>query len=112
MKKLFSFLFLAFCATVSFAQVAADKKKTPDPAKTLYTLEASCGTCQFKMKAKGCPLAVKFEGKPYLVEGTNIDDHGDAHAEDGFCKAVRKAKVQGEVVGDKFVVSFFELIKE
>jgi hypothetical protein len=64
------------------------------------------------MKGKGCILAVKYEGKSYFVEGTNIDDHGDAHEEDGFCNAVRKAKVQGSIVADKFAVTYFELLKQ
>jgi hypothetical protein len=45
------------------------------------------------------------------VEGTDIDDHGDAHGEDGFCNAIRKAQVQGKVEGDKFVVTYFKLVK-
>jgi hypothetical protein len=45
------------------------------------------------------------------VQGTAIDDHGDAHDEKGFCNAVRKAKVQGSLKGDKFVVTYFELLK-
>lgn len=111
MKKAFlSALATLFCL-VSFSQNEVKKKLVFDPAKPVYELDASCGTCKFKMKAKGCPLAVKFEGKPYLVEGTDIDEHGDAHSEEGFCNAIRKAKVQGEVVGDKFVVTYFELLK-
>ena len=48
-------------------------------------VEAACGQCQFKMKdKKGCDLAVRIDGKSYFVEGTKIDEHGDAHADDGF----------------------------
>jgi hypothetical protein len=54
---------------------------------------------------------VKYEGKAYAVEGTGLDDHGDAHEEKGFCMAVRKAKVQGSLQGEKFVVTYFELLK-
>jgi hypothetical protein len=79
--------------------------------KVFLYLEASCGTCNFEMKGKGCFLAVKYEGKAYAVEGTGLDDHGDAHEEKGFCMAVRKAKVQGSLKGDKFVVTYFELLK-
>jgi hypothetical protein len=64
------------------------------------------------MKAPGCPLAIKMDDKFYLVEGTKIDDHGDAHADDGFCNAIKKAKVQGTVEGDKFKVTYFEIVKE
>lgn len=76
-------------------------------------VEVACGQCQFKMKQKKCcDLAVRIDGKSYFVEGTKIDDHGDAHAKDGFCNAVRKAEVVGEVKGDKFVVSYFKLLPE
>jgi hypothetical protein len=59
------------------------------------------------MKGSTCKLAVKINNKDYYVEGTSIDGHGDAHAKDGFCNSIRKAKVQGEIVGDKFLVSYF-----
>lgn len=76
-------------------------------------VEASCGQCNFGMTSKkGCDLAVKIDGKPYFVEGTKIDQHGDAHAKDGFCNAVRKAKVSGEIKNDAFVVTTFTLIDE
>jgi hypothetical protein len=107
MKKLLLFLFFA-----SFAATAQTKPAGKlDASKPVLTLEASCGTCNFEMKGKGCFLAVKYEGKAYAVEGTGLDDHGDAHEETGFCMAVRKAKVQGSLKGDKFVVTYFELLK-
>ena len=107
MKKLLLFLFFA-----SFAATAQTKPAGKlDASKPVLTLEASCGTCNFEMKGKGCFLAVKYEGKAYAVEGTGLDDHGDAHEEKGFCMAVRKAKVQGSLKGDKFVVTYFELLK-
>ena len=107
MKKLLLFLFFA-----SFAATAQTKPAGKlDASKPVLTLEASCGTCNFEMKGKGCFLAVKYEGKAYAVQGTSIDDHGDAHDEKGFCMAVRKAKVQGSLKGDKFVVTYFELLK-
>jgi hypothetical protein len=107
MKKLFFLFFLAaFTAT---AQTKPAGKL--DTSKPVLILEASCGTCNFEMKGKGCFLAVKYEGKAYAVEGTGLDDHGDAHEEKGFCMAVRKAKVQVSLKGDKFVVTYFELLK-
>ncbi len=76
-------------------------------------VEASCGQCQFKMKdKKGCDLAVRIDGKPYFVEGTNINDHGDAHSKNGFCNTIRKAEVSGEIKGDKFVATSFKLLPE
>ena len=97
-----------FFSTNLFAQNA--KVKRIDPAKKVYTVEATCGQCQFKMKGKGCTLAVRIDGKFYFVEKVAIDDFGDAHANEGFCNAIRKAKVQGEIVGDKFVASYFEIL--
>ena len=74
-------------------------------------VEAACGQCQFKMQGKkGCDLAVRIGGKSYFVEGTKIDDHGDAHSAEGFCNAVRKAEVSGEVKDGKFVATSFKLL--
>jgi hypothetical protein len=75
-------------------------------------VDASCGQCQFGLTSqKGCDLAVKIDGKAYFVDGTNIDDHGDAHNQnDGFCEVVRKAKVTGEVVDGRFVATSFKLV--
>ena len=58
----------------------------------------------------GCDLAVRIDGKSYFVEGTTIVDHGDAHDHDGFCSAVRKAEVIGEIKDNKFVVTSFKLL--
>jgi len=46
------------------------------------------------------------------VDGTDLDDHGDAHDSEGFCNAIKKAKVQGSVVKDRFLVTYIELIKK
>jgi len=73
-------------------------------------VEVSCGQCQFGMKAKGCDLAVRIDGKTYFIDGTDINKHGDAHAADGFCSAIRKAEVVGEIKNDRFVVSSFKLL--
>ena len=75
-------------------------------------VEAACGQCQFNMtENSGCDLAVRMNGKSYFVEGTKIDDHGDAHADDGFCNTVRTARVKGKIVEGRFKVELFELIK-
>jgi len=104
-------VFGVFLFLNAHSQEVAKKKLVFDPSKKVYELASSCGTCMFKMQGKTCKLAVRFNNKDYYVEGTSIDDHGDAHSKEGFCNAIRKAKVQGEVVGDKFQVSYFELIK-
>lgn len=102
MKKILLVAFL----TASFPFFAQNKAQ-----QKTQIIEVSCGQCQFGMtEKKGCDLAVRIDGKSYFVEGTKIDDHGDAHAHDGFCSAVRKAEVVGEVVNNKFVVSFFKLL--
>jgi hypothetical protein len=109
MKK-FLFAALAVLAfSMSNAQQSAPVTK-PDPAKKTQVVEASCGECQFKMPGKGCHLAVRMDGKSYFVDCTSIDEHGDAHGKDGFCEAIRKAEVQGEVVKDRFRVTYFRLL--
>jgi len=73
-------------------------------------VEAGCATCVYDMRGvKGCKLAVKIDGKAYLVTGTEIDDHGDAHGPTGLCVTARKAAVTGKVEGEKFVATSFEL---
>lgn len=87
----------------------AQEKKITKP----QVVEASCGQCNFGMKdKKGCDLAVKIDGKPYFVDGTSLDDHGDAHAADGFCSKVRHAEVTGEVKDNRFVASSFKLLSD
>ncbi len=73
-------------------------------------VETSCGECQFKMDGSGCDLAVRIDGKSYFVDGAKLDDHGDAHGEQGMCNAIRKAKVTGDIKDGRFVASAFELL--
>lgn len=76
------------------------------------TVEAACGQCQFGLAGKGCDLAVRIDGKAYFVDGSEIDEHGDAHAADGFCNEVRQARVQGRIENTRFIASSFELLPE
>lgn len=80
------------------------------PTKSPQLVEASCGECNFGLKGKGCDLAVRINGKAYFVDGTSIDDHGDAHAKDGFCQAIRKAEVKGKIVKGRYKASYFKLL--
>jgi hypothetical protein len=112
MKK---FLMLVLISCISVGAFSQEIKKLPlkiDTTKEVHVVDAACGTCMFKMEGKGCTLAITFKGKNYFVEGTGIDDHGDAHDNAGFCNAISKAKVQGKVVDDKFLVTYFELVKK
>ena len=75
-------------------------------------VEAACGQCQFEMTEKsGCDLAVRIDGKSYFVDRTNIHEHGDAHADDGFCEVIRSASVKGKIIEDRFKSESFTLIK-
>ncbi|KIO52989.1 DUF6370 family protein [Flavobacterium hibernum] len=104
MKKIL-FLLLLFMGIATQAQ---NKKTTEKP----QIVETACGECQFGMKGKSCDLAVRIDGKPYFVDGTTIDEHGDAHAEDGFCNKIRKASVTGKVENGRFKATSFTLLKE
>ena len=104
MKKIIALAFFVLDMTSMNAQ---EKKTEQKP----QIVEASCGQCKFGMKdKKGCDLAAVVDDKPYFVEGTTLNDHGDAHAADGFCSAVRKAEVIGELKDNKFVVTSFKLL--
>ena len=90
-----------------------DKPDAMIPERTFVIptqVAASCGHCQFGIPGEGCDLAVRIQDDVYYVDGTSIDDHGDAHADDGLCNCVRKAMVTGEVVDGRFVVSEMTLI--
>jgi hypothetical protein len=111
MKKIIVFLAFSLFAVIAYAQsnsvVAAAKPATPK----VMIVEASCGECKFGMEGTGCVLAVKIDGKPYLVDGAqNIDAYGDAHGETGMCNVIRKAEVSGEIKNGKFVATSFKLL--
>jgi hypothetical protein len=104
MKKIFSMLVVMAMSVLS--TMAQNKTKEVKNK----TVEASCAQCQFKVKEpRGCDLSIRLDGKVYFVDGTNLDAHGDAHEEDGFCNAIRRAKVSGTISGNRIKVSQFEL---
>lgn len=73
-------------------------------------MEVACGECMFDLPGDGCHLAVRIDGKAYFVSGTHIDDHGDAHSNDGFCNSIRTAQVKGELRDDIYHVHELTLI--
>ena len=110
MKTVIITLFFSFFLLTTKAQ---QKDTTaPDSSKPVQIVDAACGQCRLGLPGNSCDLAVRINGKAYFVDGSGIDSHGDAHASDGFCNAVRKAKVQGEIVGDRFKATYFSLVPE
>ena len=93
------------------AQAFSQLRASPDSTGKILTVDAACGQCRLGLPGKSCDLAVRIDGKAYFVDGTKIDDHGDAHAKDGFCEAIRKAEVQGDIVNNRFKATYFKLIK-
>jgi len=95
-------------------EVASDSTdgSSSDPSVNLVSqvVEAACGECQFDMEGNGCDLAVRFDGKGYYVDGAKMDDHGDAHGDDGMCNVIRTAKVTGEIKEGRFVATSFEVL--
>ena len=109
MKTLLLFLF-GFTGVTAFGQLKVNPISVADSTKKIQVVETACGQCQFGLKEPGCLLAVRINGKAYFTDGTSIDEHGDAHAEDGFCNVVRKAEVQGAVVKGRFRATYFKLL--
>jgi len=110
MKLLFT-LFCSFCFAFSAAsQTTAQKTVEPDKNKPLQQVEVSCGKCKLGLPGKSCDMAVRINDKVYYTDGASIDDFGDAHADDGMCNAIRKAEVQGEVVNNRFKVSYIKVL--
>lgn len=111
MRSLLQIIFLLGLALAARAQQNENKTQQLNSSKKIQIVEASCGQCQLGLPGKSCDLAVRINGKSYFVDGTGLDDHGDAHAKDGFCETVRKAEVQGEVVDNRFKATYFKLIQ-
>lgn len=101
---------LAACGREGATPASGAADASPSAADRTLEVEASCGSCQFDMPGSACDLAVRFEGHAYYVDGTKIDEYGDAHAADGFCNAIRRARVTGHVAGERFAVASFELL--
>lgn len=91
------------------AQLHKSAISTRDMDQPVQLVEAACGMCQFGLTGTDCALAVRIDGKAHYVDGTDIDSHGDAHATDGFCNAIRKVEVQGKLVNEKFIATYFKL---
>lgn len=107
------YLFVAFALLLTTGAGAQSNKinlSVPDSTKPVQTVEVACGLCKFGMQANECTLAVRIKGKSYFVDGTSLDDWGDAHDKHGFCMRVRKAEVQGTLVKNRFVVTYFKLL--
>ncbi len=106
---------LAITVVPACKKKAARRETDEAPAPVLVaaserTVEAGCATCIFDMEGvAGCKLAVKIDGKAYLVTGSDIDDHGDAHDQTGLCNSAREALVVGEIEGDRFAATSFKL---
>ena len=76
-------------------------------ASAMKTVEAGCGSCIFEMPGVlGCKLAVKIDGKPYLVTGASVNAH-----KAGLCRDAKKAKCLGEIKDGMFVATSFELVE-
>ncbi|NVO85120.1 DUF6370 family protein [Hymenobacter terrestris] len=117
MKNLLHLLLLGVVMPVPVVQAQSAAKlagaiASPNQRRPMQVVEAACGQCQLGLSGKSCDLAVRLNGKAYFVDGTHIDSHGDAHANDGFCQKIRQAQVQGEVLNDRFVATYFRLLPE
>lgn len=111
MKAFFLVIFL-WVGTLTAQAQNTSTVSVPDASKEILEVEAACGQCKFDLPGSDCTLAVRMNGKAYYVTGTDIDDHGDAHAKDGFCQAIRQAKVQGTLVNNQFQVTYFQLLPQ
>ena len=108
-KKVILILAIAFFNINAFAQ-KKENLKIPDTTIKINVVEVSCGQCKFNMQGSGCELAVRIDGKSYFVDNTKIDEHGDAHAKDGFCESIRKAEVQGKIINNRYKATYFKLV--
>ena len=83
-----------------------------ETSKINQVANVSCGICQFNMTGDECDLAVEIDEKYYYTVGSGIDEHGDSHADDGFCNAIRKANVVGEIKHGVFYIESLQLLPQ
>jgi hypothetical protein len=112
MKSFILILSISFLVVRANAQTPLTKSSADKTSDSLFIVETACGECKFKMKGTSCDLAVRINGVAYFVDGTKIDDHGNAHASDGFCNTIRKASVSGSIVNNRFMATSFTLLPE
>ena len=110
MKKMIGIAAGCLLVFSAAGQQAPPKTGEPDPAKKTLIVETACGECRLGLHGKSCDLAVRIDGKAYFVDGAGIDSFGDPHAREGFCRVIRKAEVQGTIVGNRFKASYFRLL--
>lgn len=99
---------LLFIALLIFSSCAITKRNKDIDG----VYEVACGKCMYDMTGDGCDLAVLIDGKYYYVEGSDISDHGDEHADDGLCETTRKAQVKGKINFGIFLAEYVRVIPE
>lgn len=112
MRSLYLVLAISLFSLSAVCQTSKAKKVVPDANKPIQMVEVSCGKCKLGLAGKTCDMAIRINGKAYYADGAHIDSFGDAHAQDGMCNAIRKAEVQGEIVNDRFKISWIKLLPE
>lgn len=100
--------YIFLVATITILASCGALNKSNESIEGVY--DVSCGKCNFEMTGNGCDLAIQVEGKNYYVEGSNLHEHGNAHAEDGMCVVTLKAKVKGTISKGVFVAESLELL--
>ena len=111
MKSIILFVCFSFFTVAAFAQTEL-KTSVPQEDKKTQVVEVSCGKCKLGLSGKTCDMAVRINGKAYYADGADIDSFGDAHAHDGMCNAIRKAEVQGDLVDNRFKITYIKLLPE
>lgn len=101
------FLTAALCLSLVSLGCTSSTEPTGDQsAVELQTtsVEAACASCIYKMEGvEDCELAVKIDGKTYLVSGVEVDAH-----ESGLCEAPKPAVISGKIEDGQFTATSFE----
>ena len=114
--RILGFLFVLILINVGCSEsrspsVKNDRSEAEEIKLVDALVETSCGQCQLEMSGDGCDLAIVWQGKFYWVDGSGIDDHGDAHGGDGLCNRVRQARVSGLLADGRFAAEKFEVLE-
>ena len=105
-----SLIVILLCIISLITEAQTGKTKEDKQQQKPQVVEASCGECKLGLPVKPCDLIVRINSKAYFVDGTNINSHGDAHAQNRFCKSIRKAAVKREIVDRRFKADYFKIL--
>jgi hypothetical protein len=95
----------------AFGQKSDPKVSTPDPNKKVQVVETACGECQFKLAVTDVTLRCVLMARLILLL-VQISILMEMRMQKMAFVMRLESGVQGNLVNDRFKVTYFKLLKE